>query len=135
MVFSVFENALNYWFVAASALRIALGIITIVLATRALGKERHQNIQTFTRLGMLPGKFFAFTFGFVILVCGILLIIGLFTQVAALLLGTISVLMILSRMTGKTFSNESDLFFTLLAIVSFSIIYFGAGSIALDLPL
>lgn len=135
MIFSVFENALNYWFVAVSFLRIAIGIITIVLAKRALGKERLQNTHTFTSLGLVPGKFFSFVFGFVILISGILLLIGLFTQVAALVVAVLSLSLILLRLTGRPLSSESNLFFAMLFVVCFCMIYFGAGTLSLDLPL
>ncbi len=135
MTFSVFENALNYWFVAVSVLRIVIGIITIILAKRALGKERFENTQIFTSLGLVPGKFFSFVFGFIMLICGVLLIIGLFTQVAALAITILSLALVLLRLTGRVLSKESNLFFVMLATVCFSLIYFGAGAIALDLPL
>ena len=60
MIFSVFENALNYWFVTISVLRIVIGIITLVLASRALGKERNHNSEVFAKFKLMPGKFFSF---------------------------------------------------------------------------
>ncbi len=135
MAFAIFENALNYWFVAISFLRIAVGIVTLVIARRALGVERHHNTEIFTKLKLVPGKFFSFIFGFILLVSGFLLLIGLFTQVAALIIGIHCVVMIVLKMVGKFTETESALFFALLGAVCFSLIYFGAGAIALDLPL
>jgi putative oxidoreductase len=66
------------------ALRVALGAI---LMAHGLPKLKHLSATAdeFRNMGFLPGRLWAFIAGFIETISGALLIVGLFTQIAALI--------------------------------------------------
>lgn len=130
-----FPDLLAFGLVAPLMLRVALGVIFIDFGWNKFGKEREQKAAFFTTLGLKPGTYYAVAFGVIEAVSGLLLVVGFYTQIAALAALCISVAAY--RLKGKYpehFQN-SRCFFFLLAVISLSLLFSGAGFLAFDLPL
>jgi uncharacterized membrane protein YphA (DoxX/SURF4 family) len=68
------------------------------------------------------------------LVCGILIIIGLFTQLAAVALSVISIIGFL-KTEWSAISTKRSALDILFIVATLSLIFSGAGFLAFDLPL
>lgn len=133
---SVFPQLFDYSFLAISVLRITLGAIFILFAYGKLFRERTERIAFFDKLSLRPAiVFFSIVTGLEFL-AGIFLTIGLFTQVMALVTGTLMVFATLIKWRRPDVLPYNTVeFYVLLAIVSFSLTFLGPGSFSLDLPL
>lgn len=130
-----FPDLLAFGLIAPLLLRVALSVVFIDFGWSKLTKDREKKSAFFETLGLKPGAYYAVAFGVIELAAGILLIIGLYAQIAALAALVISVAAY--RLKGKYpehFQN-SRCFFFLLAVISLSLLFSGAGFLAFDLPL
>jgi uncharacterized membrane protein YphA (DoxX/SURF4 family) len=136
------QNMLNIFpiqFLAPIAfliLRVCVGLILI-----RLGVRHFRNRHTLMRDHFFAFPFFPFPKFSILLLCifewvvGVLFIIGLFTQIAALLTLAYSLKAIFLR---KYFTHPlmpQRLFFILLGAVSLTLFITGAGHFAFDLPI
>lgn len=113
-------------------LRLALGVIFIFHGYPKLFTHTHEAMQGFAHMGFPP--FFAYISGILEFFGGCLLIVGLFTRVAGLLLSCeMAVALIkvhgLFSSPGKVNIYEFPL---TLAVGAFALATFGAGLISLD---
>jgi len=120
---SLFPAFFDYQFLGVFLLRVALGIIFIHLWYRhSMGSHTNR-------------KYFNVVFP-VLGITGALFVIGLYTQGAALVTGTLmSLAAFLKWRKSPTYLHEPTSFYILLAVISFTFIFFGAGAFAVDLPL
>ncbi len=119
---------------AYALLRICVGVIFAYLGYSHI-KAREELKNVFT-LPILPfGLFFAWYVGIMEVIIGVLFIIGLFTQVAALLaiLYTLKLVVLRKRFTHPLLPH--GLFLALLFTASLSLFITGAGILAFDLPI
>lgn len=68
-------------------------------------------------------------------VFGVLMIVGLFTQIDAIVLGLVSLGSIFGKMKNGSFAKESKTFYFVIFIICLSLLFSGAGFLAFDLPL
>jgi len=115
-------------------LRISLGAILIFYGRDKLFTQTANYIQSFPRFG-LP-SYFTYIAGVVELFGGCLLIVGLFTRVAALLIvaETVFVIAWFHRM-GNLSAVQNYQVELLLAVTAFALVALGAGAISLDQPI
>lgn len=126
---SVFPALLDYAQFSPLILRAALGIIIGLMAHQSL-RAKLAGAPLFSP-ATFHGEAIVHLLEFV---AAILLIIGLFTQVAAL--AVIIFVTLRWNAAKKSFmSFEQKTLFVLLKIVALSIMFFGAGFFAFDLPL
>lgn len=119
---------------AYALLRICVGIIFIYLG-RSHIKGRYELKNVFT-LPILPfGLFFTWYIGIAEIIIGVLFILGLFTQIAALLavLFTLKLLIMHKRFSHQLIPKR--IFLALLCVASLSLFITGAGIFAFDLPI
>lgn len=119
---------------AYALLRVCIGIIFICLGRSHL-KARNELKNVFT-LPLLPfGSFFVWYISIAEIIIGILFILGLFTQVAALLaiLYTLKLIILRKRFAHPTIPKGA--FLALLFFSSLSLFITGAGAFAFDLPI
>lgn len=100
-----------------------------------MSSDRHRLIETFRNARLNPPGFFAAILGIVELLAGLSLILGLYTQIGALIAGIISLILLISKLLGKPFGTEGVLFDFILLSISLSLMFSGAGFLAFDLPL
>ncbi|KKU59147.1 MAG: DoxX family protein [Parcubacteria group bacterium GW2011_GWA2_47_12] len=133
---SVFPSLLAFGLLAPLLLRLALGLVFVNFGWHKLARGRADKTAFFESLGWKPGEYFAFGFGVVELVVGVMLIVGIYTQIAAFVAALISLgALALKRRTTSCGIESTRGFLALLFIISLSLLVLGAGLFAFDLPL
>lgn len=74
-------------------------------------------------------------FGTLIIAAGLALLLGIYTQVFGVISFVLSLLAIYFKKHKSPDTTESILFYLLFALISFSLLFLGAGPYAFDLPL
>lgn len=117
---SLFPSLLVYELVAPLLLRLTLGAILIFWSYGKLKERRSAAANT---VSLIEG------------IAGILLVIGLYTQLAALVAAIIFCVHLFKKLQTKSlFTNGVNYYFILL-IISLSLLVLGPGILAFDLPL
>ncbi len=117
---SLFPSLLSFELLAPFLLRLTLGAI---LLHWAYGRIKRRQAPHTTTLGLVEG------------VLGIFLVIGLFTQLAALVALIIFLVYLIQKIRTKSFFTDGVNYYFLLFIISLSLIFLGAGAFAIDMPL
>lgn len=118
---TVFPDLLSYNQLSPFLIRITLGIIMVYWSYRSI---REQNKQ----IGKL-------SIGFIEGVSGILLIIGLWTQVAAMVVFADLAVRTVQKIMKKAFLTDGVNYYFILLIMAASLMFMSAGLLAFDLPL
>lgn len=130
-----FPDLLVYSMMAPFIVRLAVGLIFIRFGALGISADRHRLAQVFERFGARPGMFFAVFVSLIELIAGAMLVVGFYTQIAAVATALISIGLIWEKLLGRKFGSEGVLFDLLLLSVSLSLLFSGAGFLAFDLPL
>lgn len=130
-----FPDLLAYGLLAPLLLRVAVGLVFVRWGWGKLGKERVEKAAFFESLGWKPGAYFAAGFGIIEFAVGVLLIAGIYTQIAALVAALITLGALTLKRTHQTAIEGSRGFLALLLVISLSLVVSGAGLFAFDLPL
>lgn len=120
---SVFPSLLSYEQLAPFILRLVLGL--------TLAYFGYQKIRG---VGRSPGSN-SKLYGAVEMVIALFLVIGLWTQLAALLNAIILAIKIGFKIRNKAFLTDGVNYYVLLLAMAVSLIFLGAGRFAFDLPL
>lgn len=125
---SLFPDLLIYGFQGTAALRVTLGAIVLTLALYHLRVGRRAARPTFAILSVLE------------IVAGLLLVVGLYTQAAALVVAVLSLgSMVLNYHHRDNVADGSQFYFyafqLLLAVTALTLITLGPGAWAFDWPL
>ncbi len=133
---SLFPELFTYDFLATGVLRITLGLIFIWFAYEKFFRERRERIAFFEKLGMKPAIVFFVLVTSIELIAGIGLLLGYYTQIAALITGSLMTLATFIKWYRPSALHRNTLeFYILLAVLSFALIFLGPGAFAFDLPL
>ena len=117
---SLFPSLLTYILFAPLFLRLILGVTLIYFSRQQLSIKAGT---TYHKLaGLIEG------------LCGALLIIGLFTQGAALVVAIILGARLVQKIRAKAFLTDGINYYLVLFIIALSLLVTGAGAIAFDLP-
>jgi len=133
--FNVFPELFTYSLIAPFILRVVLGFIFLNLGSLKLGKEKLGWINSLNILRIKPAGFFVGLLGIVEIIGGLLLIVGAYTQVAALVLGVISINEMLIEHKEESILKRDVVFYLLLSAICISLLLTGAGLYAIDIPL
>ena len=117
---SLFPVLLSYEMLAPFVLRVTLGAVFIVWAYAHLKSREHKKK---TALGVLDA------------IVGLLLIIGLYTQLAALVAVIMLLIGLIMKAKKKTLFSDGINYYFILLVIAFSLVVLGAGAFAFDLPL
>ncbi|MCI0619661.1 DoxX family protein [Candidatus Wolfebacteria bacterium] len=133
---SVFPQLLTFSLIAPFILRVAVGFAFIALGASHFGKGVPDVREELMRVFPWAGSLVVFL-GVAELILGILLVVGLWTQVAALLagIGSLKLAFLKHRFAFRAVAPFSIGVYILLAIMSLSLLLTGAGFFAFDLPL
>ena len=130
-----FPALLTFGFFAPLLLRLALGVLFFDFGRHALTRGRAQHGLLFEALGLKQGTRYAVILGSVELIIAVMFIVGLYTQIAALIGLVLSLAAYyLKGKHGMHIEHRRHLFF-LTAVISLSLLLSGAGAVAFDLPL
>lgn len=134
-ILNVFPELLSYSFLAPMILRIALGVITINLGFLALRTERERWNIFFKGFGITNTNILVTVFAWIEIIGGAALVLGLYTQVAALVFALINFVEMYAEHKDATLVKRNIVFYILLFVISLSLLFTGAGAYSLDLPL
>lgn len=130
-----FPDLLTYSLLAPLVLRLVLGLIFIDLGALKLRGEKGHWIASFDALYLRPADFFVVIYGLLQIVGGALLIVGLWTQVAALMFVIFTGIELYIEWTAREILKRDITFYLLLFVISLSLLFTGAGAFAFDIPL
>lgn len=131
---SVFPALLTYKLLAPLILRVALGVIFIVHGYPKLFRQFNQTSKFFGSIGLKPAKFWVLAVGIVEFFGGIALVLGIFTQVAALFIA-INMLGAIFKVSGKKGFAGGYEFDLILLAAALALLFLGPGILSFDLPL
>lgn len=130
-----FPILLTFGIIAPALLRVTVGLIFLYFSYETLRSRRDAKIVCFDEVGLKPGKYWVPVAGAAELVGGILLIAGLWTQVAAILLSIVTIGALIMKSRGGKEVRGPALYYILLFAVLISLMLTGAGFLAFDIPL
>lgn len=129
-----FPGLLDYAILSPFIIRLVLGFIVLNLGFLKLRGERERWTALFrTFLGF--GGSFVFLVALVEILAGSLIVVGLFTQVAALAVALLSFVNLYLEMKEDALVKRDFVFYATLFAMSLSLLLTGAGFLAFDLPL
>jgi uncharacterized membrane protein YphA (DoxX/SURF4 family) len=133
-MFSLFPQLLDYQFPAIAIIRVAAGLMFLYIAWRMIITRDDITKARVIIVGHIQ-EWMVWTSAIVTFIVGMLLIVGLWTQGAAIL-G-----MLISLKHGLGVRRYSDILplagsgYFLLFVICLSLLFLGAGKFAFDLPL
>lgn len=132
---NTFPTLLSFGLIAPLILRVTLGLVLIGIGILTISQKRLSFIEYFKLHNFPLPLILPWVFGIVEIIVGIFLIVGLSTQIAAI----ISVFLLLNLYSFETNNDNilpySSSLYLILSIVALSLLFSGAGFFALDLPL
>ncbi len=132
---TVFPQLLNYHLVAPFILRVVLGFILVNLGYQKFKSERARWEKTFETLRLKPKEGFVTGFALIEILGGVALIIGFYTQIAALVFVVITFIELYIEQKEEALIKRDAVFYLLLLAIALSLLFTGAGFFAFDLPL
>lgn len=130
-----FPEFLNYAPLAPLILRVVVGFIFLELGMLKFRSEKGRWMASFETLHLRPTTFFVPLYGFLQVVGGIMFLLGLYTQVAALAFVIFTGLELYVEWKAGAVLKRDMTFYLLLFIISLSLLLTGAGAFAFDIPL
>ena len=133
-IFNSFPELLNFSILAPLILRAVAGLIFMNLGSLKLSREREGWIKSFQILGWRPEGFFVGLLGIIEVVAGLLLIIGAYTQISALVLAITAICETLIEYKEENILKRDFVFYLLLSAICLSLLLTGAGLFSFDIP-
>ena len=133
--FNLFPELFSYTLFAPIILRVVVGLIFLNLGYLKLGKERAGWVSSLKILNVHPAGFFTGLLGLVEILGGLLLFVGAYTQLAALVLGLLALIELFIEYREESILKRDFVFYLLLAAICASLLLTGAGLYAIDIPL
>lgn len=133
---SLFPSLFDYQMLGIFALRVTLGIIFVWFWYEKVFHQRAERIHFFEKLGLHPAVLYFALVTHLEGIAGALLVVGLWTQAAAIATGILMLLATLIKFFKPNALPKNTIeFYIILAIVSFSLLFLGAGAFAFDMAL
>ena len=130
-----FPELLMYSSVGPLVLRVLLGLIFIDLGFLKFRSEKEAWLASLETLGLRPADLFLPIYALLQIAGGVLLLIGLWTQIAALILVIFSGTELYIEWRAREILKRDVVFYLLIFIISLSLLLTGAGAYAIDIPL
>lgn len=133
---SLFPSLLDFQMLGTFALRVTLGLIFVYFWYEKVTHQRAERIHFFEKLGMKPAVLYFYLTAYTEGIAGALLVVGLWTQGAAIATGALMLLAsIVKFFKPSALPRNTIEFYIILAVASFALLFLGAGAFAFDLPL
>jgi len=130
-----FPDLLVYSMLAPFILRVVAGLIFIDLGVLLFKNEKARWTASLSSLNIPRPKVAAQILGIVEIIGGIMLILGFYTQIAALLLVIFTFAETYLEYKDPTLLKRNFVFYILLFAITLSLLLSGAGAFAIDIPL
>src|SRR3989344_4731759 len=137
MALSIFPQLLDWQFYGPTLLRLVLGAIFLAHGYQKLAGDsegRAKFAGWLESMKFRPGKFWAWFVALVEFLGGVLLVIGLWTQLVALILAVQFLVILFWVQRGKPFISGWEFDFLILFAL-LALLVLGPGALAFDLPL
>ena len=133
---SIFPDLLIYNFLGVTIIRVALGLLGVYLAFKVLSKKNQiVDFVVSMKFPLMPFAVISPWILFVLfIISGGLMIIGLYTQIACIVLAYLFLKIIFIDIFVKDFSGNSAIFYVALILISLAFLFLGPGTFAYDLP-
>ena len=132
---NAFPVLLDYSLFAPFILRIVAGMIFIDLGLVTFKTERQRWIASLTALRIPKPQMALKILGLIEIIGGIMLVLGFYTQVAALILAILTWSEAYIEYKDPAILKRSLVFYSMLLAITLSLLLTGAGAFAIDLPL
>lgn len=116
-------------------LRVLLGLIFLDLGILKFRAEKERWVASFETLGLRPADLFVPLYALLQIIGGLLLLVGLWTQVAALAFVIFSGIELYVEWQARDILKRDVVFYVIIFTISLSLLLTGAGAYALDIPL
>ena len=130
-----FPELLVYSSIGPLILRILLGLIFIDLGFLKFRSEKNAWLTSLETLGLHPADLFLPIYALLQIIGGTLLVLGLWTQVAALVFIIFSGVELYIEWQAREILKRDMVFYLLIFTISLSLLLTGAGAYAIDIPL
>ncbi|MDP2641719.1 MAG: DoxX family protein, partial [bacterium] len=130
-----FPDLLMYSLVGPFILRVLLGLIFIDLGILKFRSEKTRWIASFETLGLRPADLLLPVYALLQIIGGLLLLFGLWTQVAALAFVIFTGIELYIEWQAREILKRDIVFYVLVFTISLSLLLTGAGAYAIDIPL
>lgn len=130
-----FPDLLTYSLLGPFILRIVVGLVFIDLGFLALKNEKERWLISLSTLGFKKPESALKIFGLIEILAGVMLLIGFYTQVAALVLALLTFAEAYIEYKDPLVLKRNLVFYVLVFSIVFSLLFLGAGAFAIDIPL
>ncbi len=132
---SIFPYLLSWSQLVPFILRIIGGLYFLSFGYKGLTSEWQLKIAFFKELGIKPYKLWAYILCIVEFVGGIMLLMGLMTQMVALIFFIVGIIGFIVKRNGKVELQRHSDVYLLLAGIMLCLVISGAGYFGIDLPI
>lgn len=132
---SVFPNLFSYSLLIPFIFRLIIGFLFIWFGYTSLTKNRSAKITILSAVKLNAIPFWLFLSVAIEMISGILLVIGLYTQIVAIVVSVFLILALIIKRKNPAILVADQNTLTLLLVISLSLLLLGAGFWAIDLPL
>lgn len=132
MILNVFPSLMTYSLLSPFILRVVVGIIALDLGYLKLGKENRSWKELFEVIHFRPAKFFVWLLAIIEIIGGIMLILGAYTQVVAIIFSVAFFCESVIEHREEALEKRNLPFYILMLVICVSLIFTGAGAFALD---
>jgi len=130
-----FPELLVYSLLAPFILRVVVGIIFIDLGFLLFKGEKERWLNSFRALRIANPILAIKILGVIEIIAGIMLILGFYTQISALILAIITFAETYIEYKESAILKRNLIFYIILFAILLSLLLSGAGAFAIDLPL
>lgn len=130
-----FPELLIYSLLAPFILRVVVGLIFIDLGILLFKNEKERWLASLSALKIPSPKNALRILGAIEIVGGVMLVLGFYTQIAALVLVLLTFAEVYTEYKEDLILKRNLVFYTLLFAICLSLLLSGAGAFAIDLPL
>ena len=132
---NVFPEFLTYSLFGPFILRVVVGFLFVELGVLKFRGEKTRWLASFETLNLRPTDLFLGLYALAQIIGGVMLIVGLWTQVAALVLAIFTGLELYVEWKMREVLKRDIVFYILIFIISLSLVLTGAGALAIDIAL
>jgi uncharacterized membrane protein YphA (DoxX/SURF4 family) len=132
---NTFPELLSYSPLAPFILRGIVGLILLDMGLLKYKKERHRWIASLQALHVQPASMWVSLTGAIEVVSGLMLLAGIYTQLASLTVIILTGLELFVEWKDETILKRGFVFYLLILVIAVSLLFTGAGAFAFDIPL
>ena len=132
---NTFPDLLTYSTLAPFILRVVIGLIFLDVGMLKFRNERSRWLASFGALHLKPPAFWLNVYALIQIAGGVLLILGLHAQIAALIFILLTGGELYIEYTDARILKRDIVFYILVLAIAVSILLTGAGAYAFDIPL